>query len=172
VRLLRGDNIVQGSLRWDDVKKWPASDMAEYKSYELCAGDVVLAMDRAWVKAGLKRAQISEDDLPCLLVQRTARLRATGSLDSRFLLYLISSAAFTYHILGVQTGIGVPHISGQQIKDFRFARPPLPRQREIVTEIDGLREETQRLETIYRQKLAALDELKKSLLHQAFSGNL
>ena len=52
VRLLRGDNIVQGSLRWDDVKKWPASDTAEFKRYELRAGDVVLAMDRPWVKAG------------------------------------------------------------------------------------------------------------------------
>jgi len=33
-------------------------------------------------------------------------------------------------------------------------------------------EETQRLETIYRQKLAALEELKKSLLDQAFTGAL
>ncbi len=32
--------------------------------------------------------------------------------------------------------------------------------------------ETQRLETIYQQKLAALDELKQSLLHQAFTGAL
>lgn len=38
--------------------------------------------------------------------------------------------------------------------------------------MDGLREETQRLESIYQRKLAALDELKKSLLHQAFSGAL
>ena len=78
IRLLRGDNIVQGSLRWDDVKRWPASDTAEYKRYQLCAGDVVLAMDRPWVNAGLKRAQISSDDLPCLLVQRTTRLRGTA----------------------------------------------------------------------------------------------
>ena len=32
--------------------------------------------------------------------------------------------------------------------------------------------ETQRLESIYQRKLAALDDLKKSLLHQAFSGQL
>ncbi len=31
---------------------------------------------------------------------------------------------------------------------------------------------TQRLEFIYQRKLAALDDLKKSLLHQAFSGEL
>jgi type I restriction enzyme S subunit len=172
VRLLRGDNITQGSLRWDDVKKWPASDLAEYKRYELCAGDVVLAMDRPWIKAGLKRALISPDDLPSLLVQRTARLRGNGYLNNRFLLYLISSDAFTRHVLGVQTGIGVPHISGQQIKDFPFLKPPVKEQLRIAEELDELAAEVQLLEYLYRQKLAALDTLKKSLLHQAFTGAL
>ena len=45
-------------------------------------------------------------------------------------------------------------------------------QQRIVATIDSLSEETQRLEAIYQQKLAALDELKKSLLHQAFTGAL
>jgi type I restriction enzyme S subunit len=172
VRLLRGDNIVQGLLRWDDVKRWPASDTKEYEHYRLCSGDVVLAMDRPWVKAGLKRAQISPEDLPCLLVQRTARLRGNTSLNNRFLVYLIGSGAFTRHILGVQTGIGVPHISGQQIKDFEFLKPPVVDQIRIADNLDSLVFETQRLESLYQQKLAALDALKKSLLHQAFSGQL
>ena len=172
VRLLRGDNIIQGCLRWNDVKKWPASDTGDYDRYQLQKGDVVLAMDRPWVKSGLKHATISADDLPCLLVQRTARLRGGADLDNRFLMYLIGSGAFTGHILGVQTGIGVPHISGQQIKDFEFARPPLAEQQHIADKLETLLAETQRLESLYQRKLAALDALKKSLLHQAFSGAL
>ena len=172
VRLLRGDNIIQGCLRWDDVKKWPANNIGDYDRYQLQEGDVVLAMDRPWVKAGLKHATISADDLPCYLVQRTARLRGGANLDNGFLMYLIGSAAFTGHILGVQTGIGVPHISGQQIKDFEFTRPPIAEQRRIADNLKALQEETQRLESIYQRKLAALDALKKSLLHQAFSGEL
>lgn len=172
VRLLRGDNIVQGSLRWDDVKKWPASDMSEYSRYQLSEGDVVLAMDRPWVKSGLKHAMIAADDLPCLLVQRTARLRGGKNLDNRFLMYLIGSPDFISHILGVQTGIGVPHISGQQIKEFKFLKPPLREQRQLAKRLDELKTETKRLESVYRRKLAALEELKKSLLHKAFSGEL
>ena len=38
--------------------------------------------------------------------------------------------------------------------------------------VESISYETQRLESIYQQKLAALEELKKSLLHQAFSGAL
>ena len=172
IRLLRGDNIIQGCLRWDDVRKWPANDTNTYDRYQLRKGDVVLAMDRPWVKAGLKHATISADDLPCLLVQRTARLRGGENLDNRFLMYLIGSVAFTRHILGVQTGIGVPHISGQQIRDFEFARPPIGEQRRIAESLEIVRSETQCLESLYQRKLAALEALKKSLLHQAFTGLL
>lgn len=172
IRLLRGDNIMQGRLRWDDVKRWPANDTKEYERYWLCEGDVVLAMDRPWVKAGLKHATIASDDLPCLLVQRTARLRGGANLDNRFLKLLIGSSDFTGHILGVQTGIGVPHISGQQINDFEFARPPLADQRRIADDLESLREETQLLASLYERKLTALEALKKALLHQAFTGEL
>ncbi|PZN73197.1 MAG: restriction endonuclease subunit S [Candidatus Methylumidiphilus alinenensis] len=54
----------------------------------------------------------------------------------------------------------------------KFPFPVLKRQREIVATFNVLHEETQRLESIYQQKLTALEELKKSLLHQAFSGQL
>ncbi|MFN6400740.1 MAG: restriction endonuclease subunit S [Planctomycetota bacterium] len=172
IRLLRGDNIIQGCLRWDDVKRWPANDTTEYERYWLSEGDVVLAMDRPWVKAGMKYAMMTRDDLPCLLLQRTARLRGGENLDNRFLKLIIGSAAFTSHILGVQTGIGVPHISGQQIKDFLFWLPSLNEQQRIADNLDALSAETQRLTRIYEQKLAALAALKKSLLHQAFSGEL
>ncbi len=50
--------------------------------------------------------------------------------------------------------------------------PPISRQKLIAQQLDSLYEQTQRLESIYQQKLAALDELKKSLLHQAFTGEL
>jgi len=172
VRLLRGDNIVQGALRWDDAKRWPLSDASEYSAYELKEDDLVLAMDRPWIKAGMKYATISKSDLPCLLVQRTACLRSGKNLENRFLRYLISSGNFAQHVLGVQTGLGVPHISGGQIKDFEFLRPSLAEQRAIVGRLKALSAETRRLEEIYRRKLAGLEELKKSVLARAFDGEL
>lgn len=172
VRLLRGDNIMQGYLRWEDVKRWPKNESFAHEKFALKEGDVVLAMDRPWVKAGLKRAQMTAIDLPCLQVQRTARLRPKQNLRADFLFHLTGSQSFSRHLLDVQTGIGVPHISGSQIQDFKFMRPPLKKQAVIASELLRLHEEVQRLESIYRQKLTALDDLKKSLLHQAFSGQL
>ena len=66
-RLLRGDNVVQGSLRWDGVKRWPRDATAELDNYWLRDGDIVLAMDRPWIEAGLKYAAIRSSDLPALL---------------------------------------------------------------------------------------------------------
>lgn len=59
-----------------------------------------------------------------------------------------------------------------ELRRFPVPFPPLERQIALSEVFQSLRTETQRLESLYQQKLAALDELKKSLLHQAFSGKL
>lgn len=58
------------------------------------------------------------------------------------------------------------------IEQLPLRLPSIHEQREIVETTKMLRAETLGLESIYRRKLAALDELKKSLLHQAFNGDL
>ena len=50
--------------------------------------------------------------------------------------------------------------------------PSTADQLQIVRTLESIRDETERLESLYQCKLAALDELKKSLLHKAFSGQL
>ena len=172
VRLLRGDNIMQGYFRWDDVKRWPSNQTGAYAKFELREGDVVLAMDRPWVKAGLKRAQICKEDMPCLQVQRTARLRCRSTLRQDFLYHLTGSLKFSSHLLGVQTGLGVPHISGQQIESFKFMRPTLAQQESIAESLNQLSDNVQALAEILEKKTLAIDELKQSLLHRAFNGDL
>ncbi len=58
------------------------------------------------------------------------------------------------------------------IKEMQLALPKISEQKQIVADLDGLSGLVGRLESIYRRKLAALDELKKSLLHRAFSGSM
>lgn len=53
-----------------------------------------------------------------------------------------------------------------------FPFPSVAEQKRIVIKLDSLREEANSLKSLYQRKLAVLDELKKSLLHQAFSGGL
>jgi type I restriction enzyme S subunit len=69
-------------------------------------------------------------------------------------------------------GAGTKFLKLGMIKDLEISLPPIAKQIETASRLDALLEETQRLESLYRQKLAALEALKKSLLHLAFSGQL
>lgn len=53
-----------------------------------------------------------------------------------------------------------------------FPIPPVVEQKSIVKKLDALSEQTKKLEVLYQQKLADLDELKKSILQNAFKGEL
>jgi len=59
-----------------------------------------------------------------------------------------------------------------KLKNVNIPLPPLPEQKRIVSKLDALSAETKKLEAIYQQKLADLDELKKSILQKAFAGEL
>lgn len=80
VRLLRGDNVSQGRLRWDSAKHWPTTGLRGLNRYLVDEGDVVLAMDRPWIGGGLKQAVFRREDKPAVVVQRVARLRARPGL--------------------------------------------------------------------------------------------
>ncbi len=89
-----------------------------------------------------------------------------------FLFYLLLSPEFTEYAITGSARAGMPKVNRNHLFAFRCYLPPLVIQKRYAEQLDFLREETQRLESIYQQKLAALEELKKSLLHYAFSGEL
>lgn len=164
IRLLRGDNIGQGALRWDGVKKWSKSDAPIYTRYELRVDDVVLAMDRPWIEAGLKFAAVRQQDLPCLLVQRVARLRAKQGLHQGYLRYVIGSKEFTDHVKSITTGVNVPHISGRDISAFKLSLPRFDIQQrvsEVLAAYDDLIETNQR-------RIAILEDMARRLFDEWF----
>jgi type I restriction enzyme S subunit len=69
-------------------------------------------------------------------------------------------------------GAGTKFLKLGMIKELEIDLPCLEQQQRIVSTMDAVRAETQRLASLYEQKLASLAALKKSLLHQAFSGAL
>ncbi len=93
-------------------------------------------------------------------------------LCSAFLKYLLMSFPVQQRIHAMGTGATVKGIKARLLKLIEISFPSLSEQQHIVATLDSLREETQRLESLYQHKLAALDELKQSLLHQAFNGDL
>lgn len=172
IRLIRGDNIVQGKFRWDGVKRWPIADREVYERYELALDDVLIAMDRTWVSAGIKFAVVDQDALPSLLVQRVARLRTRSSILPRFLAYCVGSKLFERYVLDIQTGLGVPHVSGKQIEAFEIPVPDIESQEAVVEKLDVIHRSAERLLANAKAKLSDLEDLRQSILQKAFAGEL
>lgn len=165
IRLLRGDNIAQGTLRWQNVKLLPQEKIGEKEhNYFLRTGDVILAMDRPWIEAGLKTAQINENDLPCLLVQRVACLRCEDPSDQDFIRYIISSYGFVQYVKLIQTGTAVPHISGKQIKDYEFRLPPKSVRKQIGRIVKQLDDKA----NLNRQINQTLEQMAQTLFKSWF----
>lgn len=92
---------------------------------------------------------------------------------NEFFFHLFNTRAVRQAIHDSGSGVKVRHTSPAKIGDVVVAYPTsTAEQRAIVSSLVELNEQSQRLESIYQRKLAALDELKKSLLHQAFTGVL
>lgn len=87
-----------------------------------------------------------------------------------FLFYCLLSKRDT--LVSQAAGNAQPNISQAKIRNVAVPIIAIARQRQIVMRLDTLHAEAKHLEAIYQRKLAALDELKKSLLHRAFSGEL
>lgn len=135
VKLLRGDNIVQGSLRWIDAKHWPTPYTEQLVRYEMRKGDIVIAMDRPIVSAGLKCSVVQQHDLPSLLVQRVARLRAKQLVNQDYLAHVFQTHRFTEHLKGQKTETAVPHISPHDIREFEFPYPLNPDEQRRIAQI-------------------------------------
>jgi type I restriction enzyme S subunit len=164
VRLLRGDNIAPGRVRWDGVKRWPKICGVDLARYALQPGDVVLAMDRPWIPAGLKVAQITEIDTPSYLVQRVARLRAGSGADCDFLFSLLSTPEFESYIQNATTGTAVPHISAKQILDYEFRLPPAS----VRAEVGALLAAINNRITLLRETNTTLEAIAQALFKSWF----
>ena len=164
IPLVKGENIGQGEVLWDISKRWPLQDIAELERYKLIKGDVVLAMDRPWVPAGLKFAKITASAPDALLVQRVARLRGRKGLDQSFLAQLIASPSFVGYVQSVGRGVGVPHISSKEIGAFTFWLPPLMEQEKIGNTLSAYDD----LIDNNRRRMALLEDSARQLYHEWF----
>ena len=137
IRVVRGDNVTIGNLRWDTEKdkRWNEPfDKTEY--YSLQANDIVIGMDGS--RVGKNKARIKEEDLPLLLAQRVACVRHNELAEQDYLYYNIFSKKFIDYVNSIHTGSAIPHISQKQIEDYMILLPNLETQRRIASILSSL----------------------------------
>lgn len=167
IRLLRGDNITPSGLRWSDAKNYPKAKIEDLLRYQMEEGDIVIALDRPIVGAGLKCCTVASHDLPCLLVQRVARLRAKEGIHQAYLAQQVLASRFIAHLLNQKTETAVPHISPNDIKNHTIAIPPPVEQKRIADILQTWSDAIATTETL----LANSRRQKQALMSGLLSGN-
>ncbi|MCX5757805.1 MAG: restriction endonuclease subunit S [Candidatus Hydrogenedentes bacterium] len=118
------------------------------------------------------RAAIWAEDYPIYFQKALHRVRFHEPTHNKWFLYYLYAQDKRGELRRHFSGTGIQHFTGAVLARLELPLPPLPELRRVVAKFEELSIETQSLESLYQRKLAALDELKKSLLHQAFSGQL
>lgn len=137
VRVVRGDNVTIGRLRWDSDKdkRWNEPfEKSDY--YSLKEKDIVIGMDGS--RVGKNKAKINAVDLPLLLAQRVACVRHNKLSEQDYLYYNIFSKKFIDYVNSIHTGSAIPHISLKQIEEFPILLPELSVQHRIASLLSSL----------------------------------
>lgn len=172
IPLLRGININPGRLNWDDNVYWPRERLKHFTKYLLKPGDFVLGMDRPWVSGGIRTAQVTISDIPCLLLQRVARIRPRRGLEVNYLGMLLQSKSFLSYFEPMLSGISVPHISPEQVGNFPLSIPPCNEQKMIVSYVDQQSREHDLLIDAESRVIQTLQEFRRSIISEAVTGKI
>lgn len=121
ITVVRGENVTERNLRWDTHKRWNEPVPTRAKNCFLNEFDIIIGMDGS--KVGKNWTIISKYQLPLLLAQRVACVRAKHPVWQSFLYYSLFDKSFENYVSQVHTGTSVPHISGDQIMDFPILIP-------------------------------------------------
>jgi restriction endonuclease S subunit len=172
-KIFRMGEVQDGRLIDTGRMKFADIDRAQFEKCKLQPGDVLFNRTNSFELVG----KTGIFDLPgayCFASYLVRVILDKKVMLPEFLNYFMNSEGFQTSVKQkASKSINQANINATILSNESVRFPvSLSEQRSIVTRLNSLRQETKRLESIYQLKLATLDALKKSLLHQAFTGQL
>lgn len=169
-KFLRITDIQENGVDWDTVPYCKCSDK-DIPKYKLETGDIVFA--RTGATTG--KSYLIDNPPNSVFASYLIRLRmnSINEFIPEFISYFFQTKTYWDKINAGISGSAQGGFNATKLGELEFHFPKSKEdQQTIVRQLDALRAQTQKLEAIYQQKLLNLEELKKSLLQKAFSGEL
>lgn len=130
-------------------------------------GDILFCL-----RGSLGKFAVIEDDAQGAIASSLVIVRPHNDLSVSFLLHYLRSGLCKSMIEKYAGGAAQPNLGAKDLAKFSISVPPTAQQLHTSDKLDSLMVAVENLESVYSEKLAALDELKKSILQKAFSGEL
>ncbi len=169
VPCLRTSNVRWLDIDTNGMKRIAPTLAAEYSRTILRGGEVLVN-----VRGTLGGVAVVPNEMAGWNVSREVAVVPVEAsmLDAEYAAFWIGSRTSQIWLSGVKKGTAYTGINIEDLRDLPVPLPRLEEQRAIVNDLVAIRDSTRRMEEIYTSKLDALDELKRSLLHEAFRGQL
>jgi len=169
VLFVTSENVGENRMLFEKTKYVEEAFNEKDSKSILSFGDVLTNI----VGASIGRTAIYDREELANINQAVCLIRCKPNhLLNRYLSYLLNSPYFRQILHDNEINNARANLSLTFFRELQIPLPSLDEQQSIVFKIDELHTETQRLEVIYRRKLAALTELKQSILRKAFTGEL
>ncbi len=141
----------------------------EMKRFELKTGDLIMSCSGTMGKMAI----VPRITKKGIINQALLKLTPSKKISVVFLKLWMQSESFQDSLKAYSQGAAIQNVASvKTLKKIKVPVPSLSEQQSIVSKLDALSQETKKLEAIYTQKLADLEELKKSILAKAFNGEL
>ncbi|WP_269539402.1 restriction endonuclease subunit S [Cerasicoccus fimbriatus] len=170
IAVLGIDNAVNNQFAWGERRFITPEKYESLKRYKVYPGDVVITIMGTCGRSAIIPADIGDainsKHLCCISLNREL------CLPEYLHAYFLHHDRSIQHQLEHGKGSIMNGLNMGIIKELPVLTPNIFQQHRIVEQLDALSERTSHLATLAQTKLDRLDELKQSLLHQAFTGQL
>lgn len=162
-------NIIENKMSWDELNYITDERYDESPEIMLKVGDIILVKDGAGIG---KCARITEFPLGTATTNGSLAVISPSSknLDYNYLYFYLQSAMFQNYIIRIMNGMGVPHLSQEELRKIKIPFPPINEQIEIAKYLELKRIEIDDAILEKKEQLEILDQYKKSLIYEYVTG--
>ena len=161
-------------VQWDRINtdELPLIDIgeAEQERFTVSSGDLLVCEGRH-----LGRAAIWRSELPvCAFQKALHRLRARDERSDvpRYLYYCLYVVHYLDAFGASSSDNSIPHLTGEMLRAFRFAFPPLAEQEAIATYLDVSCSQLDQVRSIAEREVGAMREYRTRLIADVVTGKL
>lgn len=167
---LSAKDVNNGTLIYEKARQITKNDFEEtHRRTDLRPGDVLLT--NAGTIGRIALAPLDERTYKTTFQKSVAVIKPKVEIiQSLFLIYQLQAGA--NKLVSASAGSAQKNLLLRDLRNFKILVPQLSIQSIIVKELDTLFEQSKKLEDISQQKISKLDELRKSILQKAFTGEL
>ncbi len=161
-------NIINNKLDWSNLNYITQERYDESPEIKLCTGDIILVKDGAGIG---KCARI--DSLPIGGATTNGSLAVISTYDNlsyKYLYYYLQSSIFQNYIFRIMNGMGVPHLSQEELRKITVPIPPMKEQNDIVGYLEKKSIEIDAAIDEKKLQLEILAQYKKSMIYEYVTG--